>query len=397
MFTVGGDDGFRLSINGLEFMGDWSDHSYRTASQTVMLNPGIYELTLDYFELTGQAELSFRVDSDVVQWQEAVSCSGRFVEPPAARFFVYHASGETLDEVANRFGISSQEIPTANAQRGGSILVPGTVATSPKVVLIQGIDSSSGCSEVSDGLARLSGSKKEQRYVGVGLRRPVERMPDNLFFRRHTLLRAIQTRLGEQGGQASLVDDADVLAFSYSGNYRGCVRDKGYTVDSFVIPERPSSQIVPITFTSPLTPEYTPKDTCSGVEAAAQELETFINRILVLEPDSRFVLVGHSLGGMVAAYFVSQQDRDFVSENIQAVVTLDSPLLGHPFDNPLSTCRAGDAAWQGILGHTDVVGTIEGIGQPEALSLFLTINSSTIGDTLPVLGPFGLIAVRRLG
>ena len=66
LFTVGGDDGYRLKIDGEEIISQWDFHPYRETSQMVKLEPGIYDLALDYFEWTGVARLSFKTDSEVV-------------------------------------------------------------------------------------------------------------------------------------------------------------------------------------------------------------------------------------------------------------------------------------------------------------------------------------------
>lgn len=182
LFTLGGDDGFRLFINGIEIISDWTPHSYRRHSQMVMLNPGIYELTLDYFEWTGQAELSFQADDDILEWQEARRCFGGFVEAPTARYFVYHPTDETPDEVASRFGISRREIVDANLQPGGSYLLPGTSTKGPKVIIIQGIDSRSSCSEALEGLETLFSTPEEERRVGPRIRRD-QRAEDTFFSR----------------------------------------------------------------------------------------------------------------------------------------------------------------------------------------------------------------------
>ncbi|PWH85495.1 T9SS type A sorting domain-containing protein [Brumimicrobium oceani] len=60
-FTIGGDDGIRLSIDGgaTWLVGIWSDHSYSTVtSQVVHLN-GTVNFVLEYYEKNGQARVSF--------------------------------------------------------------------------------------------------------------------------------------------------------------------------------------------------------------------------------------------------------------------------------------------------------------------------------------------------
>ncbi|WP_285270304.1 GEVED domain-containing protein [Kaistella rhinocerotis] len=59
-FTIGGDDGVRLSIDGGAswIVSDWSDHGYRTKSVRVPMS-GNYNLVLEYYEKGGDAQVSF--------------------------------------------------------------------------------------------------------------------------------------------------------------------------------------------------------------------------------------------------------------------------------------------------------------------------------------------------
>jgi PA14 domain len=68
IFTVGGDDGYRFSIDGGStwVINDWSTHAYATTTYTVHLN-GTYNLILEYFENFIDNRISF----DVVK-----ACSG---------------------------------------------------------------------------------------------------------------------------------------------------------------------------------------------------------------------------------------------------------------------------------------------------------------------------------
>lgn len=61
-FIVGGDDGYRLSIDGGNtwIIDRWNDQSYSTYSYTVQLN-GTYNLVLEYYERFGDNRLSFSV------------------------------------------------------------------------------------------------------------------------------------------------------------------------------------------------------------------------------------------------------------------------------------------------------------------------------------------------
>ena len=59
-FTIGGDDGVRLSIDGAPYLiDDYSDHAYRTNSATVTLTEGNHNLILDYYENNGGNRVSF--------------------------------------------------------------------------------------------------------------------------------------------------------------------------------------------------------------------------------------------------------------------------------------------------------------------------------------------------
>ena len=58
--TVGGDDGYRLSINGGQtwIVNNWSEHSYTSTTVSVALN-GSTNLVLEYFEREGSSRVSF--------------------------------------------------------------------------------------------------------------------------------------------------------------------------------------------------------------------------------------------------------------------------------------------------------------------------------------------------
>jgi len=68
-------------------------------------------------------------------------------------------------------------------------------------------------------------------------------------------------------------------------------------------------------------PVYDALDTCDGIDTVVSEL----GKIVAAYPEAHFDIVGHSLGGFVAAYWVSQQSSETLSR-IHSVVTLDSPL-----------------------------------------------------------------------
>lgn len=62
LFTVGGDDGFRLSLDGgvTWAINRWNDQNYTTTTYSVALN-GTYNMVLEYYENTGSNRISFNV------------------------------------------------------------------------------------------------------------------------------------------------------------------------------------------------------------------------------------------------------------------------------------------------------------------------------------------------
>jgi PA14 domain len=62
LITVGGDDGYRLSIDGgaTWLINNWSLHAYTTTATTLTLN-GSYNLVLEYYENSGDNRVSFDV------------------------------------------------------------------------------------------------------------------------------------------------------------------------------------------------------------------------------------------------------------------------------------------------------------------------------------------------
>lgn len=63
-FTVGGDDGYRLSLDGgtTWFINNWGLHSYTTTTATTALN-GTYNLVLEFYENGGDNRVTFDVQS----------------------------------------------------------------------------------------------------------------------------------------------------------------------------------------------------------------------------------------------------------------------------------------------------------------------------------------------
>lgn len=72
-------------------------------------------------------------------------------------------------------------------------------------------------------------------------------------------------------------------------------------------------------------PTYTALQTCDGIATVVTEISGLLNSVLLDDPDAEFYIIGHSLGGFVAAYWVSQE-TDGALAPIGRVFTLDSPL-----------------------------------------------------------------------
>jgi len=62
IITVGGDDGYRLSLDGgaTWVIDNWNDHGYSTTTSTLHLN-GAYNLVLEYYERFGANRVSFNI------------------------------------------------------------------------------------------------------------------------------------------------------------------------------------------------------------------------------------------------------------------------------------------------------------------------------------------------
>jgi len=53
-FLVGGDDGYRLLINGTTRVDNWGDHSHEWSTETVSLPAGTHTLVYEFYEDGGQ-------------------------------------------------------------------------------------------------------------------------------------------------------------------------------------------------------------------------------------------------------------------------------------------------------------------------------------------------------
>ena len=73
---------------------------------------------------------------------------------------------------------------------------------------------------------------------------------------------------------------------------------------------------------------YACQATTEGIAAGADTLAEFLNDYLAARPDSNFVLVGHSLGGVLAWWNLNRARLDADLHVVVAVISIDSPLEG---------------------------------------------------------------------
>ena len=69
-FAIGSDDGSRLYIDGVLKIDNWGTHTYRISGITMDLSKGFHTLTLSYYDVAGNARVSFDCDPDVLMWYE---------------------------------------------------------------------------------------------------------------------------------------------------------------------------------------------------------------------------------------------------------------------------------------------------------------------------------------
>ncbi len=195
-------------------------------------------------------------------------------------------------------------------------------ASDRKVILIQGIDSSSFCEGDPANPDSFKARRQEivSLVLGTNARVDSPRVPDYAAFRAQ-----------------------DVVGLSYSGLYKDCKTGEIYSPgDPF---PTDSASVVPV---------YSESATCGGIESARKELD----RIIKAYPsETKFDIITHSMGGFVALYWVAKAS-DAEVDRVRSIVALDSPLLGAPARNPLSGCDDDSQSWSDLKRGSDVVRTI---------------------------------------
>ena len=84
--------------------------------------------------------------------------------------------------------------------------------------------------------------------------------------------------------------------------------------------------------------EYSSGETCQGIDDEGGLAERLRAQVDAAAP-AKVVIIGHSMGGLAAAYLVGS-DPDWARQHIASVVTFDSPLQGVPQVN-LTALRIG--------------------------------------------------------
>lgn len=270
-------------------------------------------------------------------------------------------------------------------EREMALLLPGPISKQvrPKVVVLQGINSRSSCDDRQKFYEELEESQSSGQAPAA--------FTEDFFYYRLLLIAiasAVQlpgtdTSVSLPGGKA-----ADVIGFSYSGSYKDCTSEKTYSETSYPVVSGSTKESARPASPSVVLSTYRKADTCQGVRAAALRLGRLLDRIAAQAPEAPIILVGHSMGGMVATYYLSQLASPVMGKRIRAVITVDSPLLDAGVRLP-SECTdvkeggPGDQAWEDITGQSDVVAAIRALSGSSWESKLYAINSTIAGARIP--------------
>jgi uncharacterized repeat protein (TIGR01451 family) len=223
---------------------------------------------------------------------------------------------------------ATSDVNPANNSATATTQVVAAPREERKVIFIQGINSESG-------------------FCGQSFRSRVHWMVDYLVNTPWVRERA-----------PSLDSPQDFLYFSYSGRYcRGDLR----------------------------LPSYTQSHTCLGVADAASKLDTMVRTaVRTFGPNTKFDIIAHSMGGMVAAYWLATTTPE-MRARVHSVVTFDSPLRGVPAPSPIialviracgmSAQSLRDLSCVSIQGNCPIVSAIANIGRDVRDVPFYTIDA----------------------
>lgn len=112
------------------------------------------------------------------------------------------------------------------------------------------------------------------------------------------------------------------------------------------------------------SPTYTVGDTHSSVARDVTALERQLRAVWKTDASARFVLIGHSLGGVVAASWAVTNGREYgrnfnagLLRRTASIVTYDSPLkglYGKFWTNPVTRLFAGDV-WYSLQTSSETI------------------------------------------
>jgi hypothetical protein len=213
-----------------------------------------------------------------------------------------------------------------------------------KMILIQGIDSSSSCNDDPTN-------------------------PNSFAARRASVLNALAS---------TGLDWDHVYGFSYGDAYADCIY--GPIAASGAPLTWPAVGLT----SGMVTPIYTPTETCNGVRDASVKLGALVDRLIGLYPGARFDLVAHSMGGLVASYYVATQDPSFIAQRIHSVILLDSPVNpGLSVSNPRTACGARNESWPDMSQGSSIIATINLARTTLRTRFVCVLATEMIGQALP--------------
>ncbi|HLA54632.1 MAG TPA: T9SS sorting signal type C domain-containing protein [Flavobacterium sp.] len=138
-FTVGGNDGYRLSVDGgaTYLISNWTDHVYETSTETVYLSGTVY-LVLEYYENDGAAKVSFSDDSCTEISTAPTSITGVATICSGASTTLTAAGGDEAAGVTYEWGYGTTAgYDVIDDETGPSITIS---ATETKTIWVRRID-----------------------------------------------------------------------------------------------------------------------------------------------------------------------------------------------------------------------------------------------------------------
>ena len=222
---------------------------------------------------------------------------------------------------------------------GPTSTVPATPALSRAIVFIQGIDSESRPGQSPTDCGPALGFLDGDGAFHAGWIVDYLSDPDHV-------------------GGLALQEDENFFYFSYSGQY--CLENG---VEDF------------------RRPIYSAGDTCDGVGEAADRLQTLLAALISQNPETRFDLVAHSMGGLVATYWLTQHGDDQTAEGlmkdfVNSITTFDSPLRGIPAPNPTSACCPWDQSWTDMMCTPHCSQVVDDIQEAGAEANLFTLDAT---------------------